>query len=101
MTDQLLTQVMVFHAIRMHLICRQVDEYSHGNLYYSLEASSGDCDVAWSWIVLENMSVKLIGNYRKNNQTGHAILNVFYVNPGRAFQSLKIGADVDLNKTWA
>lgn len=45
--------------------------------------------------------MKLIGNYQKNSYMRRTALNAFYVNPRKTFESLKIGADIDLNKTWA
>lgn len=77
------------------------DEYFHTTAYYNLQESSGDCRVVWSWMVLENMSVELIGNYRNDNYARRGALRAFYVNPRKTFNSLRIGADIDLNKTWA
>lgn len=49
---------------------------------------------------MENMSVKLIGNYETTNYTKDASITVYYLNPNRTFESVNVGGNVALNKMW-
>nr|XP_022900792.1 uncharacterized protein LOC111413892 [Onthophagus taurus] len=70
------------------------------NGFYELKDSGGSAEGSWSWMLLEDMSVNLRGNFRKDNSSKKASFNAFYANPRKAFELLKVGVDVNLNSTW-
>lgn len=76
------------------------EQEKHANAFYDLDDTSCRVDATWSWLLLENMSVKLIGNYRQLKYKRDAAINAFYINKNKAFEQLKIGGNVDLNNAW-
>lgn len=73
---------------------------STGNAFFVINESKGEVSATWAWIIMENMSVKLIGNYESANYTKDAAITAYYVNPNRTFELLKVGGNIASNKTW-
>lgn len=60
----------------------------------------GKLDVEWCWIQMENMAIKLVGNFESANFTRHANGQLFYINPNKNFNAFRIGGNANLNEFW-
>lgn len=82
-------------------ICFRCDSFEkQAYIFYQLTDSKGSIDATWTWLVMENMSVKLIGNYVAANYSQDAAIKAFYVNRNKTFQLTKVGGKLILNKNW-
>ncbi|CAH1969145.1 unnamed protein product [Acanthoscelides obtectus] len=52
------------------------------------------------WLVMENMAVKAIGQFENVHYSSKTSVVAFYENPGKAFQHLKVGGDIAVDKIW-
>jgi hypothetical protein len=73
----------------------------YGRAYFELTDSSGDIQVDWVWLFLENMYVKALGNYQNRQFKSQSRVEGFYINPNQSFEFIKAGGDVNVDKLWS
>lgn len=71
-----------------------------GNVFFISNNTKGSVTATWTWLIMENMNVNLISHYEATNYTKDATIKVFYVNPSKAFEMMKVGGEIALNKAW-
>lgn len=81
-------------------VCRNKGAERSGYAFFAVNESTGQINATWTWLIMENMNVKLIGNYETGNYTKEGSLTAFYVNRNKTFELMKVGGDIILNKAW-
>ena len=78
-----------------------VGDENRARAYYELTSSNGSFEAAWTWLIMENMCVKLTGYYQSPNYTSSANAEAFYINLNKEYKPLKLGTDIRLNNVWS
>ncbi|KAF5300365.1 hypothetical protein FQR65_LT00986 [Abscondita terminalis] len=69
-------------------------------LMYEVNETKTNIESEWCWMLMENMQIKLINNYKTLNATERSLLEVHYINPNRSMTDLQIGGSGNINEWW-
>lgn len=86
--------------IQMGISFAQLPEEREARGFYVLGDTNARLCTRWTWLLFENMNVKLMGNYKRAKEERTAAINAFYVNPNKTFSSVRVGGNVDINNIW-
>lgn len=71
-------------------------------LNYELDDYHGNIVGSWSWVLVQNMELKLLADYEIPGAKKSFETHLFYLNPERSFKKLRTGADFIIDKhDWA
>lgn len=85
----------------MLIYFRASGQQRYGRAYFDITDSKGSIDADWIWLFLENIFIKVRGNYENKKYNSTSNLQLFYVNPQKMFNFLKIGGDVNVDTLWS
>lgn len=60
----------------------------------------GDIQAQITWLLLENMRIKLNSDYMGLKYNNHIAGELYYLNPKKAFKYLTLGGNSNLNHIW-
>ncbi|XP_066155546.1 uncharacterized protein Apoltp [Euwallacea fornicatus] len=67
---------------------------------FAISEIKGTADFDLTWLYLENIALKAIGNYKNPQYSSTTTMEVFYKNPEKNFKDLLAGGDVKVDKLW-
>ncbi|XP_050313934.1 apolipophorins [Anthonomus grandis grandis] len=82
------------------LIYRDKDLVKQAKGYFKITQAEGSADIELTWLYLENMILKAVGNYKNPIYVSSSQLEMFYQNPDKSFVDVKTGGDLKIDRLW-
>ncbi|XP_015599666.1 uncharacterized protein LOC107269849 [Cephus cinctus] len=78
-----------------------INETGNLQLTHRLNEESSEVSLSWTLLYMLNMSGRALVSYQTPDFSKHAVVQIFFDNPGRAFKSLNTGIDLNVDhEAW-